>query len=142
MDVHLERKQRPPKEAGKLVLRENCRKIFRHFLPIFDVFSLRAKFEKCRKYFRRFLTFFSRGPFPLAPFAVRSADESPERGYIRMFPRNETGTKVRSHVPPERKTGTRAHSPKPPCCETTLLCPLDSNRVLVETTFKTSKPLF
>ena len=35
------------------------------------------------------------------------ADVLPERklgrGYIRMFPRNETGTRVRSHVPPEQK---------------------------------------
>ena len=46
-----------------------------------------------------------------------SPERKPERGYIRMFPRNEnrnkgtfgcsartnTGTRVRSHVPPERK---------------------------------------
>ena len=36
----------------------------------------------------------------------------PERGYIRMFPRNETGTRVHSHVPPERKPKAR-HNPEP-----------------------------
>ena len=36
-------------------------------------------------------------------------ERKPERGYVRMFPRNETGT--------------RAHSPKPPFYETALLSP-------------------
>ena len=59
-----------------------------------------------------------------------------QKGWFRrMFPRNEnrnegtfgcspgtkTGTRVRSHVPPERQTGTRVYSPnhpftKPPFC--------------------------
>ena len=30
-------------------------------------------------------------------------EQKPERGYIRMFPRNETRTSVSAHVPPERK---------------------------------------
>ena len=40
-----------------------------------------------------------------------------QKGWFwRMVPRTKTktGTRVRSHVPPERKTGTRVHSPKPP----------------------------
>ena len=62
-------------------------------------------------------------------------ERKPERGYIRMFPRDEnrhegtsgccpgtkTGTRARSHVPPERKP-KRGHIcqnhpfTKPPCC--------------------------
>ena len=34
----------------------------------------------------------------------------PKGWFWRMFPRNETGTRVRSDVPPERKTGTRVRS--------------------------------
>ena len=41
----------PPKRAGKMVPRENCRKTFWHFLTIFDVFW--------------------RGPFPPAPLTIR-----------------------------------------------------------------------
>ena len=50
-------------------------------------------------------------------------ERKPEQGYIRMFPRIETGTRVRSHVLPERKPerGHIEHSQKPPFYETVLL---------------------
>ena len=56
-------------------------------------------------------------------------ERKPERGYIRMFPRNE-GTFAFS---PGTKTRTRVHSPKPPFYETALLSPSDllQNRPLV-----------
>ena len=69
---------RPPKRARKRVpcakIVKKCRKDFWHFLTIFDVFCLRETGRKVSKYFWHFLTIFDvfgRGPFPLAPFAVR-----------------------------------------------------------------------
>ena len=67
--------QSPPKGAGKLVPRENCRKYFWHFLTIFDVFCPARKLSKSVENifdtFWRFLTVFDVAPFrwPL----VRSA---------------------------------------------------------------------
>ena len=49
--------QSPPKGAGKLVPRENCRKVSKNILTLFDdsFFALR---EKCRKVSKIFLTLF------------------------------------------------------------------------------------
>ena len=46
-----------------------------------------------------------------------------ERGYIRMFPRNEIRNEGTFACSPRTKTGTRARSPKPPFYETALLPP-------------------
>ena len=58
--------------------RENCRKVSKIFLTIFDDFwrflPCAKIVEKCRKTFWHFLTIFDvfwRGPFPPAPFAIR-----------------------------------------------------------------------
>ena len=75
-------------------------------------------------------------------FAGSQKGGFPKGWFWRMFPRNEKiGTSVRSDVPPERKpergyvrlfprneTGTRAHSPKPPFYETALLSPLTNKK--------------
>ena len=50
-----------------------------------------------------------------------SPEHEPERGCIRMFPRNENRNEGVFACPPETKTGTRAHPPnhpftRPPCC--------------------------
>ena len=74
-----QKSQSPPKGAGKLVPRENCRKVSTIFLRLFDDFWLFFPCAKnlsrsVKKYFWHFLTIFDvfwRGPFPLAPFAVR-----------------------------------------------------------------------
>ena len=50
-------------------------------------------------------------------------ERKPERGYIRMFPRNENRNEGTFACSPGMKTGTRAHSPKPPFYETALLSP-------------------
>ena len=67
--------QSPPKGAGKLVPRENCRKVSKPFLTLFDVFCPARKLSKnVENICWHFLTIFDvfwRGPFPLAPFAVR-----------------------------------------------------------------------
>ena len=70
--------QRIAKGAGKKVPRENCRKVSKNFLTLFDDFwrflPCAKIVEKCRKTFWRFLTIFDvfwRGPFPPAPFAIR-----------------------------------------------------------------------
>ena len=48
-------------------------------------------------------------------------ERKPERGYIRMLPRNENGNEGRFGCSPGTKTGTRVLSPKPPFYETALL---------------------
>ena len=48
-------------------------------------------------------------------------ERKPERGYIRMFPRNENRNEGTFACSPGTKTGTRVHSPKPPFYETALL---------------------
>ena len=61
-----------------MVPRENCRKVSKNFLTLFDDFwrflPCAKIVEKCRKTFWHFLTIFDvfwRGPFPPAPFAIR-----------------------------------------------------------------------
>ena len=49
----------------------------------------------------------------------------PERGYIRMFPRNENRNEGTFACSPGTKTGTRVRSPKPPFYETALVSPSD-----------------
>ena len=44
-------------------------------------------------------------------------------GWIACFPGTKTGTRVRSHVRPERKPERGSRSPKPPFWETALLSP-------------------
>ena len=70
--------QRPPKGAGRMVPRENGRKVSKTFLTLFDDFwrllPCAKTVEKCRKTFWHFLTIFDvfwRVPFPPAPFAIR-----------------------------------------------------------------------
>ena len=53
-------------------------------------------------------------------------ERKPERGCVRMFPRNENRNEGTFACSPGTKTGTRADSPKPPFCETALLSPDDS----------------
>ena len=53
-------------------------------------------------------------------------DQKPERGYIRMFTRNENRNEGTFACSPGTKSGTRAHSPKPPLYETTLLSPSEA----------------
>ena len=72
--------QSPPKGAGKMVPRQNCRKTFWRFLTIFDAFCPARKLskksvEKLFDTFWRFLTLFDVAPFrrPL----LQSADFSP-----------------------------------------------------------------
>ena len=48
-------------------------------------------------------------------------ERKPERGYVRMFPRNEN----RNEGTFACSAGTRVHSPKPPFYETALLSPSD-----------------
>ena len=52
-------------------------------------------------------------------------ERKPERGYVRMLPRNENRSEGTFACSPGTKTGTRAHSPKPPFYETALLSPSD-----------------
>ena len=52
-------------------------------------------------------------------------ERTPERGYIRMFPRNKNRKEGTFACSPGTKTGTRVHSPKPPFYETALLSPSD-----------------
>ena len=52
-------------------------------------------------------------------------NENRNEGTFACSPRNETGTGVRSHVPPGTKIGTRVHSAKPPFYETAILSPSD-----------------
>ena len=47
-----------------------------------------------------------------------------ERGYIRMFPRNEKRNEGTFACSSGTKTGTRARSPKPPFYETDLYLPV------------------
>ena len=61
--------------------------------------------------------------FQKGGFGGCSPERKPERGYIRMFPRNENQNEGTFACSPGTKTGTRAHSPKPPFYETTLLSP-------------------
>ena len=71
--------QSPPKGAGKMVPRENCRKVSKNFLTLFEDFwrffcparKLSKSVEKLFDTFWRFLDDFWRGPFPPAPFAIR-----------------------------------------------------------------------
>ena len=51
-------------------------------------------------------------------------ERKPERGYIRMFPRNENRNEGAFACSPRTKTGTRVSSPKPPFYETTLFLPV------------------
>ena len=67
---------RPPKGAGEMVPRENCRKVSKNFLTLFANFwrflPCAKIVEKCRKICWHFLTIFDvfwRGPFPPAPAA-------------------------------------------------------------------------
>ena len=76
--------QSPPKGAGKLVPRENGRKVSEIFLTLFDnfwrFFALRDKCRKESKYFWHFLTTFD--VFDVAPFRwpqLRSADKRKTR---------------------------------------------------------------
>ena len=50
-------------------------------------------------------------------------EQKPERGYIRMFARNENRNEGTFACSPGTKTGTRVHSPKPPFYESPLLSP-------------------
>ena len=52
-------------------------------------------------------------------------ERKPERGYIRMFPRNDNRNEGTFACSPRTKTGMRVHSPKPPFYETALLSPSD-----------------
>ena len=52
-------------------------------------------------------------------------ERKPERGYIRMFPRNKNRNEGTFACSPGMKTGTRVHSPKPPFYATALLSPSD-----------------
>ena len=54
-------------------------------------------------------------------------ERKPERGYIRMFPRNENRNEGTFTCSPGTKTGTRVRSPKPPF-QTALLSPSDNIR--------------
>ena len=56
-------------------------------------------------------------------FADVLPERKPERGYVRMFPRNEKRNEGTFACSPGTKTGTRVHSPKPPFYETILLSP-------------------
>ena len=49
-------------------------------------------------------------------------NENRNEGAFGCSPGTKTGTRVRSHVPPEQKK-TRVRSPKPPFYETALLSP-------------------
>ena len=52
-------------------------------------------------------------------------EQKPQRGYIRMFPRNKSRNEGTFACSPGTKTGTRAHSPKPPFYETGCSSPSD-----------------
>ena len=62
----------PQKRARKLVLRENCRNCFDRFLPCTTSVK---QYRSLSWYFLIFFCVFWRGPFPLAPFAVRAHSE-------------------------------------------------------------------
>ena len=68
----------PQKGAGKLVPSENCRKVSKICLALFDDFELFALREKCRKVSKIFLTLFDDFDFfDVAPFRwplLRSTD--------------------------------------------------------------------
>ena len=59
-------------------------------------------------------------------------EREPERGCIRMFPRNENQNEATFACSPGTKTGTRAHSPKPPFYETALVSPSENAAFLGE----------
>ena len=52
-------------------------------------------------------------------------ERKPERGYIRIFPRNENRKEGTFACSPGTETGTRVRSPKPPFCETAFCLPGD-----------------
>ena len=65
--------QSPPKGAGKLGPRENCRNISDIFWRFLTFFALQENCRKVSKIFLTLLTIFDvvlRWPLPLAPFAV------------------------------------------------------------------------
>ena len=57
-------------------------------------------------------------------------EREPERGYVRMFPRNENRNEGTFACSPGTKTGKRVHSPKPPFYETALLSPGELRKAL------------
>ena len=85
--------QSPPKGAGKLVPRENCRQVSKIFLTLSDDFwrflPCAKIVEKCRKTFWHFLTFFDVAPFrrPL----LQSADLHPPISEFLRHPFRDTG---------------------------------------------------
>ena len=55
-------------------------------------------------------------------------ERKPERGYIRMFPRNENWNEGTFACSPGTKTRTRARSPKPPFTKPPFYLPVKENR--------------
>ena len=66
-----------------------------------------------------------KGDFQKGGLGGCSPERKPERGYVRMFPRNKNRNGGTFGCSPGTKTGTRVHSPKPPFYETALLSPGD-----------------
>ena len=58
-------------------------------------------------------------------------ERKPERGYIRMFPRNENRNESTFACSPGTKTGTRAQAPTPPFYETALLSPSEFLHLMI-----------
>ena len=59
-------------------------------------------------------------------------ERKPERGHIRILPRNENWNEGTSACSPGTKTGTRVHSPKPHFHETALYLPANFARLIFE----------
>ena len=80
------RNQSPPKGAGKLVPRENCRKVSKNILTLFDDFSrflpCAKDVEKCRKYFWHFMTLFD----TFSRFLTRPLSAGPFCGPLKKTP--------------------------------------------------------
>ena len=78
----------------------------------------RAPFGECRGLTKRVLS-------KRAVLADVPPERKPERGYIRMFPRNENRNEGTFACSPGTKTGASVRSPKPPFYETALLSSSD-----------------
>ena len=59
-------------------------------------------------------------------------ERKPERGYVRIFPRNENRNEGTFACSPGTKIGTRVHSPKPPFYKTALLSPGEYSSSVLE----------
>ena len=68
----------------------------------------------------------TKGCFQKGGLADVPPEREPERGFIRMFPRNEKRNEGTFACSPGTKTGARARSPKPSFYETALLSPSEN----------------